>query len=273
MRWICLVLAVLLAAANTATASARVVREAVETAAEVSGKNLTKATRKAAQKALAEAFAKYGDDALRAARHGGLEAIRCGARYGDDFWRLTRGASPHAVRSLALHADELMPIAKRIGAEFMLLEGKAPGLGAKVVAEFGDDAARMLARTASADDIAKLAGYAGKADSPATKKLLAECYGQKGHRFLEKLDWKKIMATGLSAAAVTAAYKISDGVEEGIKTAAKENPEQFAKGVFSAVAPIVWALAVPIAIAVALVLLKYLKLRRKRSADADRNSP
>lgn len=271
MRWLCLVL--LLATANPATASARVVREAVETAAKVSGKNLTKATRKAAQKALAEAFAKYGDDALRAARHGGLEAIKCGAKYGDDFWRLTRGAAPHAVRSLALHADDLMPVAKRVGAEFMLLESKAPGLGAKVVAEFGDDAARAIARTAPPGDIAKLAGYAAKADSPATKKLLAECYGKKGHRFLEKLNWKHIMATGLSAAAVTAAYKVSDGVEEGLKTAAKENPEQFAKGFFSVFAPIVWVIAALIALAVALPMLKLWRRSRKPAPDSDRSDP
>ena len=35
-------------------------------------------------------------------------------------------------------------------------------------------------------------------------------------RFLERLNWKQIMAVGLSAAAVTAAYKTSDGLQQGL---------------------------------------------------------
>ena len=40
--------------------------------------------------------------------------------------------------------------------------------------------------------------------------------------------WKTVAAGGAAAGTVIAAYKVSDGVEEGIKTVAKEKPEVFA---------------------------------------------
>ena len=42
------------------------------------------------------------------------------------------------------------------------------------------------------------------------------------------VPWKTVAAGGAAAGTVIAAYKVSDGVEEGIKTVAKEKPEAFA---------------------------------------------
>ena len=42
------------------------------------------------------------------------------------------------------------------------------------------------------------------------------------------VPWKTVAAGGAAAGTVIAAYKVSDGVEEGIKTVAKEKPEVFA---------------------------------------------
>ena len=42
------------------------------------------------------------------------------------------------------------------------------------------------------------------------------------------VPWKSVAAGGAAAGTVIAAYKVSDGVEEGIKTVAKEKPEVFA---------------------------------------------
>lgn len=240
-------------------ASPKLILETVEAASRISGKTLSKTAKAALQKTLTRAFLKHGDEALRTARTGGLEAIKQGAKYGDDFWRLTKNSSPQAIRSLALHADELMPIAKRLGPDFMRLEGKVPGLGAKVVAEFGDDAALRLARTAPPEDIAKLLGYAGKADTPATKKLLLEKYHTGGSQFLNNLNWKHIMATGLSAAAITTAYQLTDGVQEGLKEVAKNRPETFAAIINSWTAPVRWAVFIAL-----LVLLTYPAYRCSR---------
>ena len=42
------------------------------------------------------------------------------------------------------------------------------------------------------------------------------------------VPWKTVAAGGAAAGTVIAAYKVSDGIEEGIKTVAKEKPEVFA---------------------------------------------
>ena len=190
----------------------KLISETVETAARKSGKLLSPAAKKLAAETLETAVKRYGDDALKVAAQGGLEAIDCAVKYGDDFIRLT-SHSPQAARSLALHADELMPIAKRIGPDFMKLESKIPGLGKQAVETFGDDAVKTLNKF-SADDAAKIIKLGGKADSPATAKLLLEKADQSGGKIIKHLNYKNIMAVGLSSAAIVAAYKTSDGLAE-----------------------------------------------------------
>ena len=194
----------------------KLIGETVEAAAKKSGKVLSPAAKKLAAEALETAVKHYGDDALKVASQGGLEAIQGMSRYGDDFLRLT-SHSPQAARSLALHADELMPIAQRIGPDFMRLESKVPGLGTKAVSVFGDDAAKTLNKF-SANDTAKLIALGSKADSPATAKLLLQKADQSGGQILKYLDYKKILGVGLSAAAIIAASKTADGFAEVIKS-------------------------------------------------------
>ena len=42
------------------------------------------------------------------------------------------------------------------------------------------------------------------------------------------VPWKTVAAGGAAAGTVIAAYKVSDGIEDGIRTVAKEKPEVFA---------------------------------------------
>ena len=203
---------------------AGIIQETIEIAAKVSGKVMSSSSKKAAELVLTKAVTQYGDDAIKIARHGGIEAIKHGAKYGDDFWRLAQNASPSGMRSLALHADTLMPLAKRLGNNFIKLESKVPGLATKVVNEFGDDAVHHLATHASPNDISKLLGFASKADSITTKKLLFENYKKAGSSFLKNLDCKTVLTAGLTTSMIVAAYKISNGVEEGIKDISAKNP-------------------------------------------------
>jgi len=55
------------------------------------------------------------------------------------------------------------------------------------------------------------------------------------------VPWKTVAAGGAAAGTVIAAYKVSDGVEEGIKTVAKEKPEVFADTLSVLTWPIRWA--------------------------------
>ena len=55
------------------------------------------------------------------------------------------------------------------------------------------------------------------------------------------VPWKTVAAGGAAAGTVVAAYKISDGVEDGIKTVAKEKPEVLADTLSVLTWPIRWA--------------------------------
>ena len=228
----------------------KVIREAVEAAAKISGRTLSPVEKKAAEKALSKAVFRYGDDALRITKAGGLETLKRGLRYGDDFWHVARHADPVAIRSLALHTKELLPYAKRIGPEFLKIEAKAPGVAVKVARLFGDNGVKALAK-APADDISRLVGLAKKSDSPATRNTLERCYSSvpNKEKFLRHLDWKKIAAAGLSTAAIISAYKVSNGAEEGLKTLAQKNPEIFASALSEGIAPFKWLVFVMIALA------------------------
>ena len=56
------------------------------------------------------------------------------------------------------------------------------------------------------------------------------------------VPWKTVAAGGAAAGTVIAAYKVSDGVEEGIKTVAKEKPEVFADTLSVLTWPIRWGM-------------------------------
>lgn len=55
------------------------------------------------------------------------------------------------------------------------------------------------------------------------------------------VSWKTVAAAGAAAGTVIAAYKISDGVEEGMKIAAREKPEAFADSLSVLTWPVRWA--------------------------------
>lgn len=221
----------------------KTIQETIKIAAKVSGKVLSPAAQHAAAQALSKAVARYGDDALKVTRSGGLEALKQGRRYGDAFWKVARHADPVAIRSLALHTEELLPIAKRIGPEFLQLEAQVPGVAAKAAALFGDDAVKALSK-APADDISRLVGLAQRAESPAARRLLFKRYASvpDKEKFLKALDWKKIGAIGISTASIVGAYKLGSGVEEGLVTLAKNNPEAFATVLSDGIAPFRWLL-------------------------------
>ena len=207
---------------------AKYLDDVLEIASKVSGKTLTPAGRKLALTQLRNAVAKHGDEAILTARKGGLELIEAAGKYGDDVWQFA-GKVPAGARALAMRPRELLPLTRRIGTEVLELEARSPGMTRHVVKNFGDDGVRYFAKHAPTRDAARLVGYAKKADSPATQQMLMDCYKKGGTHFLEKLNWKHIMAGGLSAAAITAAYQISDGIQNGLTTVAESSPETFHK--------------------------------------------
>ncbi len=213
------------------------IEETLEFAAKRSGRAIAESSKLTLGREMLKITAKHGDDILPLVRNGGLEVLEQGIRHGDDFWKLCK-AVPEASRSLALHSDELLPLAKRIGPDVLFLETKAPGLSARFAKEFGDDGVRFVAQH-SPQDVPKLLGYASKADSPSTKHLFFETYRKSKNpsAFLQALNWKNIMAAGLSSAAIISAYKISDGIQDGLK-----DPEAAKQVVNTALSPFRYAL-------------------------------
>jgi hypothetical protein len=194
--------------APAAKAAATAIDHALNAAAKVSGRTLPQEARILALRELDKAALKHGHQVLDAARAGGLELLEVAAKHGDDVWTFSAKV-PEAARLLAIRPHELLPLTRRIGTEVLEIEAKNPGLAKKVVEHFGDDAVKHLAKNAPPEDIAKLAGFAAKADNPATKKLLLQNY----------------MEGGIGT------HQISDGIQEGLITTAKESPEVFASTV------------------------------------------
>ncbi|MFA6292202.1 MAG: hypothetical protein WC637_10495 [Victivallales bacterium] len=215
-------------AAAVAKFSAELIDEAVAAASKVSGKTVGASSRAIIVKQLTEATVKYGDDAIKAARNGGLELSEAAAKYGDDVWKYSSKV-PSGARALAVRTEELLPLARRIGPEVLEIEAKPPGLTKVLAKDFGDDAVKYLAKNAPAEDLTRLAGYARRADSLEAKKLLYETYQKIGSALFERLDWKIVLAGGVSVAAITGAYQTSDGIQEGLKTVAEKSPNIFEK--------------------------------------------
>jgi hypothetical protein len=74
------------------------------------------------------------------------------------------------------------------------------------------------------------------------------------------VTWKKIAAGGAAAGTVIAAYKISDGVEDGLRTAAEKDPGAFMNFLDRFVRPFRWILYL---LSGGLVVFLYLKFKRK----------
>lgn len=76
------------------------------------------------------------------------------------------------------------------------------------------------------------------------------------------VPWKTVAAGGAAAGTVIVAYKVSDGVEEGIKTVAKEKPEVFADTLSVLTWPIRWAAFVLFLLSGCWIAKKLLELKQ-----------
>lgn len=60
-------------------------------------------------------------------------------------------------------------------------------------------------------------------------------------RIIRSVPWKTVVAGGAAVGTIITAYKVSDGVEEGMKTVAKEKPEVFTESLSVLTWPVRWA--------------------------------
>lgn len=79
------------------------------------------------------------------------------------------------------------------------------------------------------------------------------------------VPWKTVAAGGAAAGTIIAAYKVSDGVEDGIKTVAKEKPEVFADTLSVLTWPIRWAAFVLFLLSGCWIAKKLLELKQPQT--------
>ena len=194
--------------------SGKTAGEVAELALKRSGRMLTPALKKTTEEAIARASRQYGDDVLKVVANGVQEAIEQGAKHGEAFWRL--GAQvPEAARRLTLNADDLLPIAKRIGPDFLKLEARAPGLGMKAVAAYSDDAVKYIVKL-PVKDAADIIAYGAKTDSQKTLQLLLKTYEKSGSAILKHLNGPRIIAYGLTSSMVITAWRLTGTVDREV---------------------------------------------------------
>ena len=85
-----------------------------------------------------------------------------------------------------------------------------------------------------------------------TKRHVNTTHPVETTRHVEKsnpVSWKTIAAGGAATGTVVAAYKLSDGVEEGMKTAAEKAPVTFLSSVTlsSIILPVILVIGIPLA--------------------------
>lgn len=248
--------------------SVSAIDEVIEIANKLSGKKvLSSASKRKLTQQLTKEVALHGDDALRATKMGGIELVEAATKYGDDVYKFAKKV-PGATRTLALHADELVPLTRRLGTNVLTIEAKAPGLTKHIISNFGDDAVKVFAKKIDPKNMTKLVGYAERCTSKEAKKLLLkECIKTDG-KILKHLNWKHIMSGGLSVAMITSAYKVSDGVETGLKDIAKNHPEQFSDTIISMLKTVTWPFLIPLGVLFTLFVswkIIYYYNRRKKT--------
>ena len=87
--------------------------------------------------------------------------------------------------------------------------------------------------------------------------------------YVQKVNWKHIAAGGAAAGTVVAAYKISDGVQEGMERAAREDPETFLDNFSSFLLPVkflFYGLAIILLAWVSIPIIQNLKRKIKNES-------
>lgn len=187
-------------ASPSATITREVLERVLRESAERSGRDLLEeGAKKSAIETLERLAGRYGDDALKVARDGGLELIEAVPRLGDEVFEIAIKASPEARRAFARGLPELFPLAKRVGVDALELEARTPGLALKTFSTFGDEGGKIVARSAPSEDVPRLVSYGEKADNKATRDLLIESYEKEGKSIFERIPPKLVLASGLSA--------------------------------------------------------------------------
>lgn len=223
-------------------------------------------TKKNAKKTLEIGVRKYGDDVIGAVNIGGLDLLKAADSYSDEILELAV-KNPNAIYSLSKNPDEVLSYFNRYGDIVLDLEGYTPGLTKDLIKNFGEDSISTLDKIKIRPDLTKLIAYGEKADSPSTRKLLFNEYTEKGPSIFKEIDYKVVMAGGLSASMIISSNNVSKGLKEGIVVMAEENPEELNNMFSLPFKPATTLLTV--GLAVLLLIKAYTKIFPKDRSEKD----
>mgnify|MGYP006281890247 CR=1 FL=1 len=207
-------IAIFIAMAGLASAApgvSQAVREVVEMLLRKGGKEAAeRVSREAAEQSVETAATRYGPRAVQAVADGGLELIEAGTKYGDEVMRVAVEATPAARRVLALEPERMLSLARELGGEAIEIEAKSPGLARQVYVNFGDDAAKRIAKNVPAEDLPRLVSYAEKADTPATRVVLLEAYEKEGASLFQRIPAALVVSSGLTAGMIYGVHRVTE---------------------------------------------------------------
>ena len=187
-------------------AKASVASEILEKLVILSGKTLDPAAHAAARQTLERGLSVYGESAALAASKGGMALVNAAARHGDEVWKLAK-VCEGAPEALAARADTILDVAGRWGRDAACLEIKAPGCGEVLARKLGSAEVGELVSKAGPEEIKRLATLSAQCTAEEAR-VAASLWRQGNTHVLERLTAPRIVAYGLSAAALIAAVQV-----------------------------------------------------------------
>lgn len=198
-------------------------RRLVAEALKVSGRETLEAgAREAAERAAATAIQRLGGEwAEKLIQSGGYELLEAAARHGDDV--LTQAARcPAAARYIGACPQEALILGSRLGDDAILLEARVPGMAEQAATLLGRESLPRLAQ-APPTEVTRLIGYAARADSPATRRVLQQSWEKHGNALLGELNKHKTLI--LTGGLTTSMIMVADGVQDAIQEMPERAPE------------------------------------------------
>lgn len=173
--------------------SSKAVREAWKFIVKKSGKEIVE---EGGEKLLKVKFekliAKYGDEVIPVIKKVGPRGINIAERHGNDAIRVMGKYGDNALIVLRRNADEVIPLIKRYGDNAIEACIKHPGVGRKLVSEFGKDGVRAAKKLSTAEVI-KLLRMKKKIKKSGKAKEIFEIITKYGGKAVDHIDKHKAL--------------------------------------------------------------------------------
>lgn len=225
-----LVIATIAAVSGPAQASVhgKLVKEAIEWFAKKFGKELAEEGAEQTAKRLAQLAAKYGDEAVAVLRPLGPRGVKFADEFGEIGYKTLQKHGRKGLVMLEKHGDEAVQLASKYGDEALDVLVSQPGVGTQLVRSYPKETLPAIARLSSdeAVHLSKMAPDFAKL-SPAAQKTFAQKLAQGGDDFVV---WaykrrEEIFVAGALGVALISAYKLGDGLAEGVAGMVPKSPD------------------------------------------------